>query len=292
MPRLSPTPPSTQAKTVPTAATSQHSSGRRWRGTLQPSSGGRAPAETRPNSAFWKPPFPTNRTSIPLPACQPAASPRAHRDTRGGGAELVAPRSHRRRRPPRGTCSSPAARRGPEHAAAARQTARRQLPTAPTAPAATRPPFKLTSRLCRAPGAPLPPLLSPAPPQRTCPPGPRRHLLPGRPSPLWLTQVGFRSFIVSRPGPPPASALGTPGRLRPGCLRGRAEPSGRSSTAAGHHGPPPRAALPAPSAGRSRLSAAPCPGAARAAAPAARPHPPLRLPAAPGNAGTRRLATA
>uniref|UniRef100_A0A669PE39 Large ribosomal subunit protein mL40 n=1 Tax=Phasianus colchicus TaxID=9054 RepID=A0A669PE39_PHACC len=110
----------------------------------------------------------------------------------------------------------------------------------------------------------------PGTPARPAPPGPR-HLPP---SPLWLTQVGFRSFIVSRPGSPAGLRPRDPRAAPPGLPpRGRATER-RSSAAAGQR----RAALPAPSAARSRLSAAPCPGAARAAAAAARPHPPLSAP--------------
>lgn len=128
------------------------------------------------------------------------------------------------------------------------------------------------------PGGPDRRRCCPALPGSPRPPGPAAPAQPGPwhlpPSPLWLTQVGFRSFIVSRPGSPAGLRPRDPRAAPPGLPpRGRATER-RSSAAAGHR----RAALPAPSAARSRLSAAPCPGAARAAAPAARPHPPLSAP--------------
>lgn len=142
------------------------------------------PGTSCAHAALRNPPGSRARAPLPLPSA----------------ARTCCCRCPRPQRPLRGRRSS--GTRG--RPASARQ--RREAPPAP------RPPR-------------VPPARSPAAPARPargtcCPAGPR-HLLPGRPSPLWLTQVGFSSFIVPRPGPPPASALGTPGRLRPGCLRGR-----------------------------------------------------------------------
>lgn len=214
---------------------------------LRPSPPGRPGAESR-----WLPPAQRH-----LPAAAPPSLPRAAR-----------PRA-RRGHPP-GQDREAAASNGPGRPG--------HRPRPPPAPATPRPRPNLPHACAEPrppPAARCPPPHLPARPRGTCCPA-------ARPSPLWLTQVGFRSFIVPRPGPPPASALGTPGRLRPGCLRGRA--SGGAQRPLATMGPrrAPLCPPPPPAGAASAPLHAPAP-------PVPQPPPPGRIPrSAPGGSRQRR----